>query len=131
MKLPHKEIYEEKLASIIRPLSNLMKTNLRFSTFETNYDSPAAREIINFKHHTLIEEFCRDFQECLRILHSVEKDKDKKIVANPDVKRIFNKLNMEGWEDNKVEFFYLSKLRIAFFTMRNHLIKLFVKGIGI
>jgi len=132
MKQPHKEIYEEKLGSIVRPFANLLKTNMRYSAFECSYDSKQARDIVDFKHKTLVNEFCRDFQECLKILHDVEKDETKKIVANPDVQRIFNKLNIDGWEHDaeKIEFFYLSKLRTAFFTMRNHMIKLFVKGMG-
>ncbi len=130
MKQPHKEIYEEKLATVLKPFSNLLKTNMRYSAFECNYDTPAAREILDFKHRTLVEEFCRDFQDCLRILHEVEKEPDRMVVANPNVRRILNKLSLEKWEENKIEFFYLSKLRTAFFSMRNHLIKLFVKGIG-
>ena len=130
MKQPHKEIYEEKLASILRPLSNLLKTNMRYSSFECAYYDKEKREPLEFKHKTLVDEFCRDFQECLKILHEVEKE--KRIVANPDVRRIFNKLNLDSWETEyeKIEFFYLSKLRTAFFSMRNHLIKLFVKGMG-
>lgn len=99
---------------------------MRFSAFETEYDTPEAREIVSFKHKSLIDEFCKDLQECLRILHN-EKEAEKRLVANPHVQRIFNKLDLEGWKDNKIESFYLCKLRNAFFSMRNHLIKLFVK----
>ncbi len=120
MKNPHKEIYEERLATVLRPFSNLLKTNMRYSAFEAIYDSPESREILEFKHKTLVDEFVRDFQDCLRILHEVEPNMDKRIVANPNVRRIFNKLSIEKWQDNKVQFFYLSKLRSAFFSMRNH-----------
>lgn len=101
---------------------------MRFSAFEAEYDTPEAREIVSFKHKSLIDEFCKDLQECLRILHN-EKELERRLVANPHVQRIFNKLDLEAWKDNKIESFYLCKLRNAFFSMRNHLIKLFVKVI--
>jgi hypothetical protein len=101
---------------------------MRFSAFEVEYDTPEAREIVSFKHKTLIEEFCRDLQECFRILHN-DRTPEKRLVANPHVQRIFNKLNLERWSENKIESFYLSKLRNSLFSLRNHLIKLFVKVI--
>ena len=130
MKGAHKEVYDDKLATYLRPFSNLLKTNMRYGAFEASYDSPERREVVDFKERSLVDEFCKDFNECLRILHIVETDPKKKIIANPDVRRIFNKLNIFEWEKNKIQFFYLSKLRAAFTSMRIHLIKLFVKGVG-
>jgi hypothetical protein len=51
-------------------------------------------------------------------------------VANPDVRRIFNKLNYPNWQQNKIETFYLMPLQKSFDKMRVNLLCLMVKGIN-
>lgn len=114
---------------ILRPLSNLLKSNMRLSIFEQAYPNEKARETVDFKYKALKDRFCLDFQEVLRVLHDVEKDPEKRIIASPDVRNIFKKLEMKDWETSPIEFFYLSKLRHAFFKTRKHMVKLFVQGI--
>jgi len=46
------------------------------------------------------------------------------------VRRIFNKLNYENWEINKIESFYLLPLKKAFDKMKLNLLCLMTKGIN-
>lgn len=102
---------------------------MRLSLFEQAYPDQKAREIVNFKYDALKERFCIDLQAVLFVLHEVEKDPEKQLIASPDVRNIFKKLERSDWEKSPIEFFYLSKLRHAFFLARKHLVKLFVNGI--
>lgn len=102
---------------------------MRLSIFEQAYPDEKAREIVDFKYTTLKDRFCKDLQALLYVLYEIEKDPEKRIRANPDVRNIYKKLEMKNWEKSPVEFFYLSKLRHAFFTARKHMVKLFVNGI--
>jgi hypothetical protein len=107
-----------------------MITNTRLSLFEFHYDNPEKRQIALFKEKALTEEFCENFQVCLEILHEKEKDPSRRIIANPHVRRIFNKLGYAGWDKNPVEKFYLVPLKEAFYKMRSRLLKFHFKGIG-
>ena len=68
-------------------------------------------------------------QNCLRILYDVEKDPDKKIIANPNVRKIFFKLKYKDWDKNPIERFYLKPLKYSFIKMRTNLFKLHSYGI--
>ncbi len=110
-------------------MSDVLKANMRLSLFEQAYPDAKAREIVNFKYDALKERFCIDLQTVFHVLNVIEKDPEKQIITNPDVRNIFKKLEYENWEKIPIEFFYLSKLRHSFFTMRKHMVKLFVNGI--
>lgn len=71
IKQAHKEIYNEKLGEILRPLVNLLKTNFRFSVFEHNNNNAELREISDFKYKALVQRFCNDLQETQRIFYEV------------------------------------------------------------
>ena len=45
-----------------------------------------------------------------------------------DIRKVLSKLKYEKWEDNKIEHFYLWRLRWAYFTMRKNLSKLYFQG---
>lgn len=102
---------------------------MRLSLFEEAYPDPKSREPVDFKYSALKERFCADLQNVLFVLHVVEKDPEKQLRANPDVRNIFKKLEYANWEKSPIEFFYLAKLRHAFFTARKHMVRLFANGI--
>ena len=80
---------------------------------------------MDFKQRALEKDFCNSIQEGVRILFEVEKDPDFKLKAKMDIRKVLKKLKYENWEENKIEHFYLWRLRWAYFTMRKNLSKLY------
>ena len=102
---------------------------MRLSIFEDGYPDVKSREVVDFKYNALKARFCEDLQAVWHVLYAIENDPEKKLIASPDVKNIFKKLEYSDWERSPIEFFYLSKLRKTFFMARKHMVKLFVNGI--
>lgn len=125
----HKEVYENQLAKALEPLSNFLKSNMRLCLFEETYPTPEERYKAEFKEQALEEAFCIDMQNCLRILYEIEKEPDLKIIANPNVRKIFFKLKYKDWDKNPIERFYLKPLKFYFIKMRTNLFKLHSYGI--
>lgn len=92
------------------PLKNFLEINARLYLFEAKYRTAEERSVFSFKHKAYIEKFCVATQVLLQILNDYH---SKSLKYNPDIHRVFNKLNYEGWKNNKIENWYLSKLEEA------------------
>ena len=130
IKIGHPEIYGVKLEAVLTPLKNLLNSNWRLSLYETNYDDKDKVAVTDFRKDVLVNKFCEHLQACFTILHGVEKDREKQVMANPVTNKIINKLNYEDWGKNPVEKFYLNPLNNAYFKLRANLYKLYIQGQG-
>ncbi|CAD8174923.1 unnamed protein product [Paramecium pentaurelia] len=124
IKSSHKVI-EEKLMLVLGPLRALLEINKKMMFFDLVNTSNQARQTKDFILKADIEQYCICLQEAQRLLLE-----SKAISCNPNVKLIFNKLGYEGWQQNKIESFYLTPLQEAFDKMRNNLLCLMLKGIN-
>lgn len=110
---------------VLAPLRNLLEINKRLYFFDMKNRTPQERLINDFILKADVDKYCVCLQDCQKLLYN-----SNSIVANPEVRKIFNKLAYKNWQDNKIETFYLMPLKKAFDKLKVNLLCLMVKGIN-
>lgn len=109
LKMGHKEIYEVKLAGLLKPLKDLIDINYSYRGFNHNWIQEVEKEVRDFKLKAIIDKYVLAFQEILRILY-YRSNGAPLILCAPDIRRFFYKISLKGWKDRPAEEMYLRPL---------------------
>lgn len=113
MKSGHKIVYEGKMATVLRPIQELININYSYRSFMMGYIKEVDREIRDFKLRALKKKYIVALQEVMRVLYK-ESEGGPKLNCTPNVERMFNKLEYKNWKENPIEKMYLEPLHNNF-----------------
>ena len=129
IKSGHKEIYDNKMNAVLKPLRDFIDINYSYRSFNHNWIQEPEKEVRDFKLKAVIDKYILYFQEVLRVLHDRSKEAPK-VVCSPDIRKFFYKISLKGWKDRPVEELYMRPLHINFKRMQKHLWKMWYDGIN-
>jgi len=122
IKKHHKPVYEV-MADFLQVLKNALVSNIQYSMFEHQNHDPTMRKLNDWKDKALLEKLCTDLQECFRILLMTQYIKD-----NPSLIVLTNKFKIKGWEQNKIQRYFIKPLFETWINLRKEMSRLYVFG---
>jgi len=122
VKKHHKPV-QEIISDFQKVLRNALTSNFHYSLFEFENQDPKIRRLNDFKEKALIDKFCIDLQEAFRILYMT-----KYIQENPNLFVLSNKFRIKGWEENKIQKYFLQPMFQTWVDLRKEMNRLYTFG---
>jgi len=122
IKKHHKPIHEI-MCHFLEVLKNTLIANLNYSLFEYQNQDPAVRKLNDWKDKALLDKLCLNLQECFRILLMTNCIKD-----NPSLVVLTEKFKIKGWEENRIQKYFIKPLFETWINLRKEMSRLYVFG---